>query len=98
MIIIGGLGSLHGAIYGTAFVILLPQLIILTKDYLPGFLRDQTGLEAGLYGLMIILFILFEPLGLYGRWLKTKFYFETFPLYKKETFKKEKKFYKAERH
>lgn len=98
MIIIGGLGSLHGAIYGTAFVILLPQLIILTKDYLPRYLRDQTGLEAGLYGLMIILFILFEPLGLYGRWLKTKFYFETFPLYKKETFKKEKKFYKAERH
>jgi branched-chain amino acid transport system permease protein len=98
MIIIGGLGSLHGAIYGTAFVILLPQLIILTKDHLPSFVRDQTGLEAGLYGLMIILFILFEPLGLYGRWLKTKFYFETFPLYKKETFKKEKKFYKAERH
>jgi len=98
MIIIGGLGSLHGAIYGTAFVILLPQLIILTKDHLPSFVRDQTGLEAGLYGLMIILFILFEPLGLYGRWLKTKFYFETFPLYKKESFKKEKKFYKAERH
>jgi branched-chain amino acid transport system permease protein len=98
MIIIGGLGSLHGAIYGTAFVILLPQLIILTKEYLPSFVRDQTGLEAGLYGLMIILFILFEPLGLYGRWLKTRFYFETFPLYKKETFKKEKKFYKAERH
>ena len=98
MIIIGGLGSLHGAIYGTAFVILLPQLIILTKDYLPNYLRNQTGLESGLYGLMIILFILFEPLGLYGKWRKIKFFFEFFPLYKKETFKKEKKYYKAERH
>jgi len=97
MIIIGGLGSIHGAIYGTAFVILLPQLIILTKDYMPAYLRDQTGLEPALYGLMIILFILFEPLGLYGRWRKIRLYFETFPLYKKETFKKEKKYYKAER-
>lgn len=97
MIIIGGLGSIHGAIFGTAFVILLPQIIVMTKDYMPHYLKDQTGLEAGLYGLMIILFILFEPLGIYGRWRKIKFYFETFPLYKKETFKKEKKYYKAER-
>lgn len=98
MIIIGGLGSIHGAIYGTAFVILLPQIIIMTKDYMPHYLRDQTGLEAALYGIMIILFILFEPLGIYGRWRKIRFYFEAFPLYKKETFKKEKKYYKAERH
>jgi branched-chain amino acid transport system permease protein len=98
MIIIGGLGSLHGAVYGTAFVIFLPQIIIQTKEYLPHFLRDQTGLEPALYGLMIILFILFEPMGLYGRWLKLRFYFEMFPLYKKETFKREKKYYKAERH
>jgi branched-chain amino acid transport system permease protein len=98
MVIIGGLGSLHGAVFGTAFVIFLPQLIIQTKAYLPHFLRDQTGLEPALYGLMIILFILFEPMGLYGRWLKLKFYFEMFPLYKGETFRREKKYYKAERH
>jgi branched-chain amino acid transport system permease protein len=98
MIIIGGLGSIHGAVFGTAFVIFLPQLIIVSKGYLPVFLRDQTGLEAALYGLMIILFILFEPMGLYGRWLKLRFYFQMFPLYKSETFKKEKKYYKAERH
>ena len=98
MIIIGGLGSLHGAIYGTAFIIFLPQLIIMTKDYLPKVIADQTGLEAGLYGLMIILFILFEPLGIYGRWMKTKFYLEMFPLYKKDTFRRERKYFKAERH
>jgi branched-chain amino acid transport system permease protein len=98
MIIIGGLGSIHGAVYGTAFVIFLPQLIVMSKEYLPHFLRDQTGLEPALYGLMIILFILFEPMGLYGRWLKIRFYFEMFPLYRKETFKREKKYYKAERH
>jgi branched-chain amino acid transport system permease protein len=98
MIIIGGLGSIHGAVYGAAFVIMLPQFIGMTKDYLPSYMAHQTGLEPSLYGAMIVLFILFEPMGIYGRWLKTKFYFETFPLYKKDTFKREKKFYKAERH
>ena len=98
MIIIGGLGSLHGAIYGAAFVIFLPQLIIMTKDYMPKYLADQTGLEPALYGLMIIFFILFEPMGIYGRWRKAKFYFEMFPLYKKDTFKRERKYFKAERH
>lgn len=97
MIIIGGLGSIHGAIYGTAFVIFLPQLIVMTKDYMPKFIADQTGLEAGLYGLMIVLFILFEPMGIYRWWLKTKFYFEMFPLYKKDTFRRERKYAKAVR-
>lgn len=98
MIIIGGLGSIHGAIFGTAFVIMLPQIIIMVKDYLPTYLQEQTGLQPAVYGLMVILFILFEPLGLYGRWRKLKFYFEMFPLYKRETFKKEKSYYKSERH
>jgi len=98
MIIIGGLGSLHGAVFGAAFIIFLPQLIIMTKDYMPKYLADQTGLEPVLYGLMIILFILFEPMGIYGRWRKTRFYFEMFPLYKKDTFRREKKYLKAERH
>jgi len=98
MIIIGGLGSLHGAVYGAAFIIFLPQLIIMTKDYMPKYLADQTGLDPALYGLMIILFILFEPMGIYGIWRKAKFYFEMFPLYKKDTFKRERKYFKAERH
>jgi branched-chain amino acid transport system permease protein len=98
MIIIGGLGSIHGAVYGAAFVIFLPQLILVTKDYMPAYLAGQTGLESFLYGIMIMLFILFEPLGIYGRWRKTRFYFEMFPLYKKDTFRREKKYFKAERH
>jgi len=98
MIIVGGLGSIHGAVFGAAFIIFLPQLIIMTKDYMPKYLADQTGLDPVLYGLMIILFILFEPLGIYGRWRKTRFYFEMFPLYKKDTFRREKKYFKAERH
>ncbi len=97
MVIIGGLGSIHGAVFGAVFYILLPQVIIMTKGYMPKLLRDQTGLESGLFGLMIVLFILFEPLGIYGRWLKIRHYFETFPLYKKDTFRKIKSFQKVER-
>lgn len=98
MVIIGGLGSLHGAVFGSIFFIFLPQVIVMTKEYLPAYIQRQTGLETALFGLMIILVMLFEPLGLYGRWLKTKFYFEMFPLYKKGSFRKEKKYQKAERH
>jgi len=97
MVIIGGLGSLHGAVFGAAFFIFLPQSIVMTKDYMPVYLQNQTGLEGALFGLLIILVMLFEPMGLYGRWLKTRFYFEMFPLYKKDSFKREKKYQKAER-
>lgn len=98
MIIIGGLGSVHGAVFGAGFIILLPQIILVSKGYMPRYLAEQTGLEAALFGIMIILFILFEPMGIYGRWLKTRFYFEMFPLYRKDSFKREKKYMKSERH
>jgi len=98
LVIIGGLGSIHGAVYGAIFVILLPQIIVWLAGLLPTISSIQNALQSGLYGLMIILFIIFEPMGIYGRWLKLKFYFEYFPLYKAGTFKREKKYFKAERH
>ena len=97
IVIIGGLGSLHGTVFGSIFYISLPQLIIMSKDYLPAFVQNQTGLQPALFGLLIVLVMLFEPMGIYGRWLKIKFYFEMFPLYKKDSFKREKKYQKAER-
>ncbi len=98
MIIIGGLGSLHGAIFGTAFLLFLPSVVIAFKELLPHSIAGLTGIDPLIMGLVIVLFIMFEPMGIYGRWLKVKFYFETFPLYKKDTFKKVKSYYKAERH
>lgn len=56
------------------------------------------GLKGAIYGLIIILFVLFEPLGLYGRWLKIKLYFQLFPLYKKSTFRRQKTYVKSERN
>ncbi len=31
------------------------------------------------YGVTILLVLIFEPLGLYGRWLKTRLYFQLWP-------------------
>ncbi|MDO9058701.1 MAG: branched-chain amino acid ABC transporter permease, partial [Bradyrhizobium sp.] len=51
---------------------------------------SANGLKGAIYGVIIVLFVLFEPLGLYGRWLKIKLFFQLFPLYKRATFKRQK--------
>jgi branched-chain amino acid transport system permease protein len=97
MVVVGGLGSIHGAIYGAIFVGGLPQAIALMRDYLPGAIAKTPGLEPGLFGLVMVLFVLFEPFGLYGRWLKVKAYFDLFPLYRRATFKRQRAYLKTER-
>jgi branched-chain amino acid transport system permease protein len=55
------------------------------------------GLESALFGLILILFILFEPRGIYGRWLKIRTYFELFPFYRRDMFRRQKSYLKTER-
>ena len=98
MILVGGMGSVHGSVFGAVFITTLPELISLSKGYLPSIIGEQAGLRAAVYGLILVLFIRFEPLGIYGRWCKIKFYFEHFPIYKKDTFRRVRKFYRTERH
>lgn len=119
MVVVGGLGSLHGALYGAVFVALLPVLISQARDGLPGWIGGivavlgkhagdatflsvdrfvkQPGLEPGIFGLILVLFILFEPLGIYGRWAKLKLYFSIFPLYKRATFRRQRAYMRSER-
>jgi branched-chain amino acid transport system permease protein len=97
MIVVGGIGSVHGAFFGAAFLIALPQVIALTKDYLPPAIGQATGLQPTIFGLVLVGFILFEPYGIYGRWLKIRTYFELFPLYRRGLFKRQKAFMKSER-
>ncbi len=61
-------------------------------------IASAPGIKGAIYGLIIVLFILFEPYGLYGRWLKIKLYFQMFPMYKKATFKRQKTYVKTERN
>ena len=97
MVVVGGLGSVHGAFLGALFLIVLPQLISLTKDSLPDAIALAPGLQSLVYGLVLIAFVLFEPMGLYGRWLKVRTYLQVFPFYRRGLFKRQKTFQKSER-
>ncbi|WP_169569897.1 branched-chain amino acid ABC transporter permease [Sneathiella limimaris] len=97
LVVVGGLGSIHGAIFGAMFVLALPQALAIMKDYLPVEIAETPGFEPLIFGLILVLFVIFEPHGIYGRWLKVKLYFQMFPLYKKATFKRQKSYMKSER-
>ncbi|MGH8846515.1 MAG: branched-chain amino acid ABC transporter permease, partial [Polaromonas sp.] len=75
----------------------MPQAIALTKDYLPAVIGQAPGLQAAVYGIVLIAFVLFEPMGLYGRWLKIRTYLQLFPFYRKGLFKRQKTFQKSDR-
>jgi branched-chain amino acid transport system permease protein len=97
MVVIGGLGSVHGAFLGAIFLIAMPQLIAIAKDYLPAAIGQAAGLQGVIYGLVLIAFVMFEPLGLYGRWLKVRTWLQTAPFYRRGMFKRQKSFQKSER-
>jgi branched-chain amino acid transport system permease protein len=97
MVVIGGLGSVHGAFLGAIFLITMPQLIALGKDALPAAIGQAPGLQAVVYGVVLIVFVLFEPLGLYGRWLKVRTFFAMFPFYRRGMFRRQKSFQKSDR-
>ena len=55
------------------------------------------GTRSGLIAVTGLLVILLEPLGIYGRWLKIRIFFSTFPMYKSATFKRQKTYMRSER-
>lgn len=122
VILIGGTFSLHGAVLGAIFIVMIDPFLTYLKDGMPGIIAgiaatfgagtqgaaniqskvaafaSLNGLKGAIYGIIIVLFVLFEPLGLYGRWLKIKLFFQLFPLYKRATFKRQKIYVKSERN
>ncbi|NOX51414.1 MAG: branched-chain amino acid ABC transporter permease [Gammaproteobacteria bacterium] len=97
MVVVGGLGSLHGVIFGAIFIGLLPQGIAIFRDAAPTAVAQIPGLEPAIFGAMLILVLIYEPLGIYGRWCKIRLFFEEFPLYRKSTYKRQKSFLRTER-
>ncbi len=122
IIIIGGILSVRGAVFGAIFMIMVDPALIFLKDKLPqlfdglfatvganadfasrfgaGMRRvlDAPGLKTLIFGLIIILFIIFEPLGVDGRWQRTKSYFKQFPLFRPASTRRQKMFLKSERN
>lgn len=99
-IVVGGLGFIHGAFLGAIVSGLIPVLIANGRTFLStsfGVNINVPGLESALFALIVVAFILFEPMGLYGRWLKIRTYFELFPFYRKDMFRRQKSYQKTER-
>ncbi len=97
MVLVGGLGSPLGVVFGAIFIVMVPEMVAIAKDILPPAIGEQPGLKNGVYGLILILFLIFEPLGIHGWWLKAKTYFNLFPLYKQGLFKRQKSYMVSER-
>ncbi len=98
MVMIGGLGSLRGAILGAILIGLLPTFISTVKPALPAQLGNLVGLELFIYGAVLVLFVLLEPRGMNGRWLKVRAFFESFPLYRRNTYRRGKAYMRSERY
>ena len=87
MIIIGGLGSIMGTLLGTAFMVLLPESMELLSVALRGSWIDEfLGLKNNIaflrefaIGVIIIVFLIFEPDGLAHRWRQIKTYWKLYP-------------------
>jgi branched-chain amino acid transport system permease protein len=67
-VIVGGLASVEGSIFGAAFAVLVPAVL--------GGFRWAVPV---LFGTAILSVLIFEPLGLAGVWLKTRLYFRLWP-------------------
>jgi branched-chain amino acid transport system permease protein len=82
MIIIGGMGSVLGALVGAAFVTLIPHVIdgaavVLGLGAAEYYLFP---LKFGAFGLLMALFLLFEPQGLIGIWRRARNWLWLWPL------------------
>lgn len=85
MAIIGGLGSITGSLLGVLFLSSLKQLVLiwgpgLIGEYLPMMaIGAAGGLLTVIFGLAILLFLIFEPRGLYHRWEIVKASYRLWP-------------------
>ena len=87
IIIVGGIGTIFGAIVGAVFLGGMPGLIDRYSESIPFVAASATddgfisvfSLNQAIFGLLIVLFLVFEPRGLAAIWLRTKAYFRSWP-------------------
>ncbi|HET9771504.1 MAG TPA: branched-chain amino acid ABC transporter permease, partial [Acidimicrobiia bacterium] len=84
MIIVGGLGSVSGAVYGAAFMTWIPAYITkigrsLQETDFSFLIRELPAVQVTLFGLVLVVFLLFEPRGLARLWGRAKDYFRIWP-------------------
>jgi len=91
MAVVGGLGSIMGPIAGACLLGWLDLELrnILSIPYLGEWLRSLSesyfsltgvsNIQFIVFGLILVLIMVFEPHGLYGFWIRTKKYWKTWP-------------------
>ncbi len=91
MAVVGGLGSTMGPIAGACLLSWLDLQLrnILSVPYLGHWLEKLSesyfsitgvsNIQFVIFGLIIIMIMVFEPLGIYGIWIRTKKYWRTWP-------------------
>jgi len=100
-VVVGGLGSMHGAFFGAFVVVLLPQIISMSRSFInsntPFNLGAYPGMDTAVFALIILLMIIYEPRGIYGIWIRIRTWLELFPLYRKGMFRRTRTYLKTER-
>jgi branched-chain amino acid transport system permease protein len=81
MLIVGGMGSTTGAVLGAVALKLLDELVTIAGPILSAAVAPQAAASLALisHGLVIIIFLIFEPRGLHHRWEMIKAYFRLWP-------------------
>jgi branched-chain amino acid transport system permease protein len=81
MLIVGGMGNTTGAIFGAIALKLLDELVTMAGPILSAAVAPQAAASLALisHGLVIIIFLIFEPRGLHHRWEMIKAYFRLWP-------------------
>lgn len=72
LVIIGGLGSLAGSVLGAAFIVLVPEILDTTILIFSHNTGEMAPIRLGVFGLIVVVFLLFEPQGLARAWNRTR--------------------------
>ena len=83
VILIGGIATISGSIIGAGFVVLLPRLVQAVAPSIPfigsNALLSVQQVEGMLFGGLIVAFLVLEPRGLFGLWLRIRNYWKAWP-------------------
>jgi branched-chain amino acid transport system permease protein len=81
MLIVGGMGSTAGAVFGAVSLRLLDELVTMVGPILSAVVAPQAAASLALIsrGVVIMLFLIFEPRGLAHRWELIKAYYRLWP-------------------
>jgi len=81
MLIVGGMGSIPGAIFGAVSLKLLDELVTIVGPILSAVVAAQAAASLALIsrGVVIMLFLIFEPRGIAHRWDMIKGYYRLWP-------------------